>query len=903
MAHILAGPARRITERTWHFLKYYTQTEQEALQALSSAAGGLSEAEAAGRLAQHGPNKLAEGKKTPVWRRLLEQLAAPMIIILLCAAAVSAVTAVISGESFADVIIILAVVCINAVLGVYQESKAEKAIEALQQMTAATSKVLRGGKQLTLKSEQLVPGDGVVLEAGDAVPADARVLESASLKVEEAALTGESVPVEKHTGALALQPGAKDVPLGDRRNMVYMGSTVVYGRGQAVVTQTGMHTEMGKIATALENAQDGQTPLQKKLAQLSRVLTWLVLGICVFVFAFSLIRAGDFHFDVVLSTFMVAVSLAVAAIPEGLAAVVTVVLSIGVTNMSKRNAVIRRLTAVETLGCAQVICSDKTGTLTQNKMTVVEHVGEEEPLARAMSLCSDAKPGENGDAEGEPTECALVNYATGVGLPKGTLEAAQPRVGEAPFDSGRKMMSTVHENNGAYIQYTKGAPDVVLSRCTSYAKDGKILPMTEEARAEILRQNKQMADKALRVLCAASREWPQLPPDFEPDTLEHDLTFLGLTGMIDPIRPEVKDAITECRQAGIRPIMITGDHKDTAIAIAKQLGIIETADEAITGAELNDISDDRFAEVIGRYSVYARVQPEHKVRIVNAWRKNGFVTAMTGDGVNDAPSIKSADIGIGMGITGTDVTKNVADMVLADDNFATIVNAVEEGRRIYDNIRKAIQFLLGSNMSEVLSVFFATLMGFVILEPVHLLWINLITDCFPALALGLEKGEPDLMHRKPRPSTDGIFSGGLGVDVAYQGFMVTCVTLAAYFIGHWMESGVWEIAASPDGVTMAFLTMSMAEIFHSFNMRSQRGSVFTLGSHNKVLWGAMLLSLVLTTGVIYLPGISDAFGFTHISAPEYAVAMALAVCVIPIVECVKFFQRKAARRRAEKQPA
>ena len=465
------------------------------------------------------------------------------------------------------------------------------------------------------------------------------------------------------------------------------------------------------------------------------------------------------------------------------------------------------------------------------------------------------------------------------------------------------MMSTVHENNGAYIQYTKGAPDVVLSRCTSYAKDGKILPMTEEARAEILRQNKQMADKALRVLCAASREWPQLPPDFEPDTLEQDLTFLGLTGMIDPIRPEVKDAITECRQAGIRPIMITGDHKDTAIAIAKQLGIIETADEAITGAELNDISDDRFAEVIGRYSVYARVQPEHKVRIVNAWRKNGFVTAMSGDGVNDAPSIKSADIGIGMGITGTDVTKNVADMVLADDNFATIVNAVEEGRRIYDNIRKAIQFLLGSNMSEVLSVFFATLMGFVILEPVHLLWINLITDCFPALALGLEKGEPDLMHRKPRPSTDGIFSGGLGVDVAYQGFMVTCVTLAAYFIGHWMESGVWEIAASPDGVTMAFLTMSMAEIFHSFNMRSQRGSVFTLGSHNKVLWGAMLLSLVLTTGVIYLPGISDAFGITHISAPEYAVAMALAVCVIPIVECVKFFQRKAARRRAEKQPA
>ena len=571
MAHILAGPARRITERTWHFLKYYTQTEQEALQALSSAAGGLSEAEAAGRLAQHGPNKLAEGKKTPVWRRLLEQLADPMIIILLCAAAVSAVTAVISGESFADVIIILAVVCINAVLGVYQESKAEKAIEALQQMTAATSKVLRGGKQLTLKSEQLVPGDVVVLEAGDAVPADARVLESASLKVEEAALTGESVPVEKHTGALALQPGAKDVPLGDRRNMVYMGSTVVYGRGQAVVTQTGMHTEMGKIATALENAQDGQTPLQKKLAQLSRVLTWLVLGICVFVFAFSLIRAGDFHFDVVLSTFMVAVSLAVAAIPEGLAAVVTVVLSIGVTNMSKRNAVIRRLTAVETLGCAQVICSDKTGTLTQNKMTVVEHWGDEALAARAASLCSDARPDDTGAAVGEPTEAALVNWATGLGLEKPALEREAPRVGEAPFDSMRKMMSTVHKTADGCVQYTKGAPDEVLRRCTHIWQGGQAVPLTPALRGEVLAANKAMADKALRVLACAMRAWPQPPQDTSPENLEQGLTFLGLAGMIDPIRPEVKAAIAECREAGIRPVMITG-RKGLRNCAGRQLG-------------------------------------------------------------------------------------------------------------------------------------------------------------------------------------------------------------------------------------------------------------------------------------------------------------------------------------------
>ena len=898
MAHILAGPARRITERTWHFLKYYTQTEQEALQALSSAAGGLSEAEAAGRLAQHGPNKLAEGKKTPVWRRLLEQLADPMIIILLCAAAVSAVTAVISGESFADVIIILAVVCINAVLGVYQESKAEKAIEALQQMTAATSKVLRGGKQLTLKSEQLVPGDVVVLEAGDAVPADARVLESASLKVEEAALTGESVPVEKHTGALALQPGAKDVPLGDRRNMVYMGSTVVYGRGQAVVTQTGMHTEMGKIATALENAQDGQTPLQKKLAQLSRVLTWLVLGICVFVFAFSLIRAGDFHFDVVLSTFMVAVSLAVAAIPEGLAAVVTVVLSIGVTNMSKRNAVIRRLTAVETLGCAQVICSDKTGTLTQNKMTVVEHWGDEALAARAASLCSDARPDDTGAAVGEPTEAALVNWATGLGLEKPALERETPRVGEAPFDSMRKMMSTVHKTADGCVQYTKGAPDEVLRRCTHIWQGGQAVPLTPALRGEVLAANKAMADKALRVLACAMRAWPQPPQDTSPENLEQGLTFLGLAGMIDPIRPEVKAAIAECREAGIRPVMITGDHRDTAVAIARQLGILDDEKAAITGAQLDELSDEEFEKRVGEFSVYARVQPEHKVRIVNAWRKRGCVTAMTGDGVNDAPSIKAADIGVGMGITGTDVTKNVADMVLADDNFATIVGAVGEGRRIYDNIRKSIQFLLGANMSEVVAVFCATLFGFTILEPVHLLWVNLITDTLPALALGLEKAEPDVMRRPPRKASDGIFAGGMGVDIAYQGLMVAALTLAAYFIGHYMESGMWEAVNSPDGMTMAFLTLSMAEIFHAFNMRAQRKSVFRLNGQNVVLWVSMLASLVLTAAVIYLPGISDAFGFTHISLAEYAVALGLAVCVIPIVELVKACQRAWAKARA-----
>ena len=875
----------------------YTLSAQEALQQTQSTPDGLSGAEAKKRLEQYGPNRLKEAPKPTLLQRFLQQLKDPMLIILMVAAAVSAVTNYISGEGFAEVFIILIVVLLNAILGVYQESKAEAAIEALQTMTAATSKVLRDGKQVLLHSDELVPGDVVILEAGDAVPADGRLLESASLQIEEAALTGESVPVHKVIEALDLENG-KDVPLGDRKNMCYMGSTVVYGRGKALITRTGMDTEMGKIAGALAATEEEQTPLQKKLDQLGKTLSKLVLGICVFIFVFNLISAGEFSPSTILDTFMVAVSLAVAAIPEGLATVVTVVLSIGVTNMSKRNAVIRKLTAVETLGCAQVICSDKTGTLTQNKMTVVDHTGSDETLlATAMALCSDAHLNDKGEAEGEPTEAALVAYAAKLGLPKNELEAAAPRVDEAPFDSGRKMMSTVHKTADGFVQYTKGAPDEILRRCTSYWENGKALPMTEEKRAAILADNKGLADRALRVLAASFRRWDERPAGNSPEFLEQDLCFIGLTGMIDPVRPEVKDAIVECRSAGIRPVMITGDHKDTAVAIATELGIIHSADEALTGADLNEMSDEELDSSITKYGVYARVQPEHKVRIVNAWKKAGCVTAMTGDGVNDAPSIKAADIGVGMGITGTDVTKNVADMVLADDNFATIVGAVSEGRRIYDNMRKAIQFLLGSNMSEVLSVFLATLFGFVILEPVHLLWINLITDCFPALALGVEKAEPDLMERPPRKASDGIFAGGLGVDVVYQGAMVTVVTLAAYFIGHYMESGVWEITQSADGMTMAFLTMNMAEIFHSFNLRSQRGSVFKLGSHNKILWGAMLMSLLLTTCVIYLPGISDAFMLEHISLPEYAVALLLAVSVIPIVECVKAIQRAFARRR------
>lgn len=883
-------------------MNFYSNSKDEVLAELKSTTDGLTTADANARLEKNGPNKLAEAKKDGIVKRFLKQLADPMIIVLLVAAVLSAVTVAYNNisnpheaESFADVFIILFVVVLNAVLGVIQESKAEEAIEALKTMTASTSKVMRDGKLCKVKSEELVVGDIIHLEAGDSVPADARILECASMKVEEAALTGESVPVLKTDEALE----GGEVSLGDRKNMLYMGSTVVYGRGVAVVTGTGMNTEMGKIADALAQARDEATPLQVKLAGLSRTLTKLVLGICILIFAVNLIRANGFGVDVVLDSFMLAVSLAVAAIPEGLATVVTIVLSIGVTKMSKRNAVIRKLTAVETLGCAQIICSDKTGTLTQNKMTVVDEYGAvQEKLAHAMALCSDAEFDEQeGTSVGEPTECALVNYAHKISYNKNTLKVEYPRVGEAPFDSMRKMMSTVHKGVEGFVQYTKGAPDEILKRCTRILTENGVEEMTEAHVAAIREKNKSMADSALRVLAAAYREYSALPEDTSAEALEQDMIFLGLYGMIDPVRPEVKAAVDECRSAGIKVVMITGDHIDTAVAIAKELGIINDASEAIMGQTLDSLSDEELEAQIDRYSVYARVQPEHKVRIVAAWKKRGKITAMTGDGVNDAPSIKTADIGIGMGITGTDVTKNVADMILADDNFATIVSAVGEGRKIYANIRKAIQFLLSSNLSEVLGVFVATLMGFTLFKPVHILWINLITDSLPALALGVEHGEPDAMKKPPRDSKEGIFSGGVAYDVAYQGIIVAALVLISYFVGHFMESGRWEIAQSNDGMTMAFLTMSMAEIFQSFNMRSRRGSIFTLKKQNMMLWGAAALALLLTTAVIYVPFLETLFGFTHISLPEYGAALGISILVIPLVELVKLIQRCVAKAK------
>lgn len=886
-------------------MKEYLASAEDVLKEQSTSAdAGLSTSEAQTRQAKFGPNKLKEEEKTPLWIRFFQQMADPMVIMLIVAAVISAVTGMIQGESeWADVVIIMAVVIINSALGVIQEAKSEEALAALQEMSAAQSKVIRDGKQISLHSSELVPGDIVLLEAGDAVPADCRVLESASMKIEEAALTGESVPVEKHTDPIALD-GADDVPLGDRKNMCYMGSTVVYGRGRAVVCGTGMNTEMGKIAGALNDAKEELTPLQVKLAELSKILTVLVIVICVVVFAVDVLRAGigtvTAEPHMLLDTFMVAVSLAVAAIPEGLVAVVTIVLSIGVTKMAKRQAIIRNLSAVETLGCTQVICSDKTGTLTQNKMTVVNHelAAPEEKLLAGMALCSDAKWDEEaGEAVGEPTECALVNDAAKMGM-KG-LDEEHPRVGEAPFDSGRKMMSVVvEEADGNFEQYTKGAPDVVVGLCTQVYDGDKIVPMTDERREQILAANKAMADQALRVLALASRTYTEKPADFAAEALENNLVFCGLSGMIDPERPEVAPAIEEAHGAGIRTVMITGDHIDTAVAIAKNLGIVEDRSQAITGTEIDKMSEEELVQNIEKYGVYARVQPEHKTHIVEAWKSKNKIVAMTGDGVNDAPSIKHANIGIGMGITGTDVTKNVADMVLADDNFATIINACEEGRRIYDNIRKVIQFLLSANLAEVFSVFAATLMGFTLFQPIQLLWVNLVTDCFPALALGMEEAEGDVMKRKPRNASDGVFAGHMGLDTVVQGLIITVLVLASFFCGVYFDLGVIDLSklatsmADEEGVMMAFITLNMVEIFHCFNMRSRRASIFHMKKQNKWLWGAAFLALVLTLIVVEVDALSMIFfGVEHLEPKGMITALALGFLIIPLVEIYKAIMR------------
>jgi Ca2+-transporting ATPase len=818
-----------------------------------------------------------------------------MVLVFIAAGVISFIF---HPDELADSIVIFVVVLINAIMGVAQESKAEKAIEALKKMSSPYSKVKRNGEVKRIPSEELVPGDIVLLEAGDFVPADLRLIESASLKIEEAALTGESQPVDKKIISL----DREDVVLGDRVNMAYLGSSVTYGRGIGIVTTTGMDTEMGHIAKIISSTESSETPLQKKLAELSKFLSFAVIGICLIIFSVGLIRDG-FNADNASKMFMTAISLAVAAIPEGLPAVVTIVLAMGVQRMASRSAIIRRLPAVETLGSTEIICSDKTGTLTQNKMTVQEiftdnklvSTGESKNLpgnnmmVKALVLCNDSKMSENAGSVkyvGDPTETALVAYAYDLGVDKRKADTDFSRVGEIPFDSDRKLMSTINKIDNEFVFFTKGAPDVLVGRCDRILVDGKVVNITDDHKKLISEANKNMADKALRVLATAYKNIDQVPAqeDLVSDKYEKGLIFIGLVGMIDPARPEVKDAVKVCKEAGVRAVMITGDHRDTAVAIAKELGIIDDESGVITGAELDTISEKDFEDKVVQYSVYARVSPEHKVRIVKAWKNRGKIVAMTGDGVNDAPALKTSDIGVGMGITGTDVSKGVADMVLSDDNFATIVFAVEEGRKIYSNIRKTVQFLLSTNMSEVFSVFIATLSGFTLLQTIQILWVNLVTDSFPALALGVEKGEPDIMKQPPRDAKKSFFADGLGVSVVYQGVILGTITLLAYFIGNGFGDRY--------GNTMAFATLSLSQLFHSFNLKSRDKSIFQVGIFSNMwLVGSFVLCSALMAGVIMVPALANIFRVIPLDLIQWAIVIGLSFAIIPIVEVVKLIQR------------
>ena len=893
-------------------MKYYLENIKNVLKELDSNENGLSNLEANKRLIENGNNRIEETKKDGILKKIFNSLKDPMIIMLLVTATISAILAKIQNESFTDVFIILFVVIINTIMGLIQEEKAEKAIDSLKKLTAETSKVFRDGKVITIKSEDLVKGDVIELEAGDLVPADCRLIEAYSMKTDESTLTGESVPVNKLIDVLNMKASENNlIPLADRTNMVYSGSTVAYGRGRAVITEVGMDTEIGKIATSLQTAKKETTQLQKKMAQLSKTLTKIVLVICVLVFIVRLIKGGGFSVDNLIDTTLMAVALAVAAIPEGLPAVVTVILSIGVTEMSKRKALIRKLNTVETIGCVQVICTDKTGTLTKNKMTVVESYIENSSnkndinfLSKGMALCSDSRMNVSKKiAEGEPTENGLVEYAYKLGFDKNDLEKELPRIQEVPFDSMRKMMSTVHEVKGVndkyfdkkYVQFTKGACEILLDHCNYYLDDSEIKKISDDYRNKIFVKNKEFADRALRVLGCAYKTYDILNGDCNSKNLENDLIFIGFVGMIDPCRDEVFDAIDRCKSAGIRTIMITGDHIDTAVAIAKQLKIIDDAKNARTGAEIDGITEEELIEVVKNVSVFARVQPEHKTKIVKALQKLNYITAMTGDGVNDAPSIKQANVGVAMGITGTDVTKGASDIIIADDNFATIVNAVEEGRKNYDNIRKIIQFQLSTNMAEVLVIFISSLLGITFLTPAHLLWVNMITDSTPGLALGTEKSEKNIMKKKPRKTNDSVFSDGAGIDMIWQGIVMAILVTISFFMGEFLENGKFLLAESRHGMSMAFLTMNFVEMFHAVCMRSQRKSIFKLNSFNWWLLGAIVLTIIFTIGVIYIPFFVNLFGFESIDFIEFMVAFGLAFAIIPIIEVVKFFERNSVK--------
>lgn len=875
---------------------FYTQGKDETLDELQSSREGLSTAEAQKRLDEYGHNELEESQKRSLLAKFLDQFKDLMIIILLVAAALSVVTE--GSEGLTDALIILAVVILNAAFGVYQEGQAEAAIEALKDMSSQIARVRRNGHIVEIDSRELVPGDIVMLEAGDVVPADMRLLEAASLKIEEAALTGESVPVEKD---LSVEVAA-DAGIGDRVNMAYQNSNVTYGRGSGVVVNTGMYTEVGKIADMLANADETDTPLKQNLNQLSKVLTYLVVAIAIVTFIVGVFVRGESPIE----GLMTSVALAVAAIPEGLPAIVTIVLSMGTTTLAKRNSIVRKLPAVETLGSTEIIASDKTGTLTMNQMTVekvytngelqsaASDIASDNNTLRIMNFANDTKIDPNGKLIGDPTETALVQFGLDHSFDIREALVEEPRVAELPFDSERKLMSTIHkEADGKYFVAVKGAPDQLLKRVTRIEENGQVRDITAEEKEGILAVNKDLVRKALRVLMMAYKYVSEVPA-LESDIIESDLIFSGLVGMIDPERPEAAKAVAVAKEAGIRPIMITGDHQDTAEAIAKRLGIIEDdgQDHVFTGAELNELSDEEFQKVFKQYSVYARVSPEHKVRIVKAWQNEGKVVAMTGDGVNDAPSLKTADIGIGMGITGTEVSKGASDMVLADDNFATIIVAVEEGRKVFSNIQKSIQYLLSANMAEVFTIFFATLFGWDVLQPVHLLWINLVTDTLPAIALGVEPAEPGVMSHKPRGRKSNFFDGGVMGAIIYQGIFQTVLVLGVYGWALMFPEHATNRMVHEDALTMAFATLGLIQLVHAFNVKSVYQSIFTVGAFkNRTFNWAIPIAFLLLMITIVVPGFNDLFHVSHLSATQWLAVIIGSSLMVVLTEIVKAIQR------------
>ncbi|HBY92215.1 MAG TPA: ATPase [Streptococcus sp.] len=876
---------------------FYTQGEEEVLKSLDTSIDGLSTAQAKERLDAYGYNELDEGEKRNFLSKFIDQFKDLMIIILLVAAALSVITEGMHGLT--DACIILAVVVLNAVFGVYQEGQAEAAIEALKNMSSPMARVRRDGHVVEIDSRELVPGDIVLLEAGDVVPADMRLLEAASLKIEEAALTGESVPVEKDVTEIV----EAEAGIGDRVNMGYQNSNVTYGRGTGVVTNTGMYTEVGKIADMLANADESQTPLKQSLEQLSKTLTYLIVAIALVTFLVSVFIRGEQP----LEGLMVAVALAVAAIPEGLPAIVTILLSLGTTTLAKRNAIVRKLPAVETLGSTEIIASDKTGTLTMNQMTVEKvytngqlqnadtELGADNTTLRIMTFANDTKVDPDGKLIGDPTETALVQFGLDHNFDVREVLKSEPRVAELPFDSDRKLMSTIHkEPDGSYFVAVKGAPDQLIKRVTRIEINGEVRPITDEDKQAILAVNKDLAKQALRVLMMAYKTTSEIPT-LESEVVESDLIFSGLVGMIDPERPEAAEAVRVAKEAGIRPIMITGDHQDTAEAIAKRLGIIDpndTEDRVITGAELNELSDEEFQKVFKQYSVYARVSPEHKVRIVKAWQNEGKVVAMTGDGVNDAPSLKTADIGTGMGITGTEVSKGASDMVLADDNFATIIVAVEEGRKVFSNIQKSIQYLLSANMAEVFIIFFATLFGWDVLQPVHLLWINLVTDTLPAIALGVEPAEPGIMTHKPRGRQSNFFDGGVFGAIMYQGVFQTILVLAVYGWGLVFPEHHTQVEIHADALTMAYATLGLIQLLHAFNVKSVYQSVFKVGLfRNKTFNWAIPVAFILLMATIVVPGFNNLFHVSHLSFTQWLAVIVGSFLIVVLVEIVKAIQR------------